>query len=152
MRGPAKFWATGFGLGYAPFASGTWGSLPAIPLHVAAVALGGWWLAAAGALLTALTGWWATATALPQLDGDDPSEVVVDEVAGQWISLLFLPVEPLALIAGFVCFRIFDILKPPPARGLERLHGASGIMADDLAAGVYGGVAAWALLLLRTGS
>ena len=64
--------------------------------------------------------------------------MVIDEVVGQLLTLLFLPVNPLNLILGTVLFRVFDIWKPYPIRKLEHLRGGVGIMADDLMAGVYG--------------
>jgi phosphatidylglycerophosphatase A len=73
----------------------------------------------------------------------DPGIVVVDEVVGQWVTLTALPFTPLTAILGFLLFRAMDILKPWPARDLERVPGGWGIMADDVAAGVY------AHLLLR---
>ena len=71
--------------------------------------------------------------------------MVVDEVAGQWITLVGLPFTPAVVAAGFVLFRVMDVVKPWPARDLERLHGGWGIMADDVAAGVL------AHLALRAG-
>ena len=73
----------------------------------------------------------------------DPGLVVVDEVAGQWITLVGMPFTAPVVLAGFVLFRVMDIVKPWPARALERLPGGWGIMADDVAAGIY------AQLLLR---
>jgi phosphatidylglycerophosphatase A len=67
----------------------------------------------------------------------DPGHVVIDEVAGQWIALIFSRVNLSHLLAGFLLFRLFDIVKPWPARQLERLPGGWGIMLDDVAAGVY---------------
>lgn len=77
---------------------------------------------------------------------EDPGFVVIDEVAGQWVVLAAAPLDPGHALVGFALFRIFDIVKPPPARQLERLHGGTGIMLDDLAAGIYG---ALMMLLLR---
>jgi phosphatidylglycerophosphatase A len=68
---------------------------------------------------------------------EDPGVVVVDEVAGMWVTLLFLPLTPFTAAAGFVAFRVMDVFKPYPARQLEHLHGGWGIMADDLMAAVY---------------
>jgi phosphatidylglycerophosphatase A len=68
----------------------------------------------------------------------DPQFVVIDEVAGQWITLLFAPVAWKTVLAGFILFRGFDIVKPPPVRQLERLPEGTGIVVDDVAAGVYG--------------
>jgi phosphatidylglycerophosphatase A len=67
----------------------------------------------------------------------DPGFVVIDEVAGQWITLLFVPVTWKTLLAAFILFRGFDIVKPPPVRQLERLPEGTGIVVDDVAAGLY---------------
>ncbi len=69
---------------------------------------------------------------------EDPRVVVIDEVAGQLVTFLFLPASALNLILGFAAFRVFDIWKPFPIRRLEPLGGGVGIMADDLLAGIYG--------------
>jgi phosphatidylglycerophosphatase A len=71
---------------------------------------------------------------------EDPGLVVVDEVAGMWVTLLFVPFTPLTAALGFLAFRLMDIVKPFPARRLEDLPGGWGIMADDLMAGVYANV------------
>ena len=140
MRGLALFVASGGGLGYAPIASGTWGTLPAFPLFLIATAIGGFPAAIVGATVVTALGWVSTAAALPALGREDPGEVVIDEIAGQWLTLLFVPAEPVWWIAAFVAFRIADIVKIPPADRLERLHGATGVMSDDLAAGLWAGV------------
>ena len=75
----------------------------------------------------------------------DPGVVVVDEVVGQWVSLLFLPFTPAVAAAGFVLFRVLDVFKPWPARQLESLPEGWGIMSDDVMAGLYANV------LLRIG-
>lgn len=67
----------------------------------------------------------------------DPSIVVIDEVAGQLISLIAVPLSWQTFLAGFILFRVFDILKPPPVRQLERLPEGTGIVLDDVAAGIY---------------
>jgi phosphatidylglycerophosphatase A len=69
---------------------------------------------------------------------EDPGFVVIDEVAGQWLTLAVAPVEMGHALLGLALFRLFDITKPWPARQLERLHGGTGIVLDDLAAGLYG--------------
>ncbi len=67
----------------------------------------------------------------------DPSHVVIDEVAGQLLTLVLCPIVWQALLAGFILFRAFDIVKPPPVRSLERLPEGTGIVVDDLGAGIY---------------
>jgi len=76
----------------------------------------------------------------------DPSHVVIDEVAGQLLTLLACPIVWQALLAGFILFRAFDIVKPPPVRSLERLPEGTGIVVDDLGAGIYGLLVLQALL------
>jgi phosphatidylglycerophosphatase A len=83
-----------------------------------------------------------------QVDRKDPGIVVVDEVVGQWVTLIALPFTPLTAGLGFVLFRVMDIAKPWPARDLERVPGGWGIMADDVAAGVYAHLALRAGLLV----
>jgi len=73
----------------------------------------------------------------------DPGHVVIDEVAGQLVTLIACPIVWQALLSGFILFRGFDILKPPPVRSLEKLPGGTGIVVDDLGAGIY------ALILLQ---
>jgi len=144
----ATILATGFGAGYGPIAPGTWGSLPGLAAAWGCDRIGGAWAVTAGAAVVAALGVWA-AGRVERLDGEkDPSRVVVDEIAGQMVTLLFLPMTPLVLVAGFFVFRLLDVIKPWPANRLEALPGGSGIMADDLMAGVYAnlllhGVALW---------
>ena len=76
----------------------------------------------------------------------DPQHVVIDEVAGQLLTLLACPIVWQALLAGFILFRAFDIVKPPPVRSLERLPEGTGIVVDDLGAGIYGFLVLQALL------
>ena len=132
--------ATAGGLGRAPIAPGTVAS--------AATALVLWLLAlstpALAVLLLVVTalGIWAAGEAERALATKDPGAIVVDEVAGMTLSVLTLPPTPWVLVAGFVLFRIFDVLKPFPANDAQRLPGGAGVMVDDLIAGLY------ALLLL----
>jgi phosphatidylglycerophosphatase A len=134
--------ATGFGSGYSPVVPGTAGSLVGLllflPLH------GLPWPALASAVLLLVGVAIVSAGHVARLVGtEDPGIVVIDEVAGMWVSLLFLPLTPFTALAGFVLFRILDVVKPFPARRFEDLPGGFGIVCDDLMAGAY------ANLLLR---
>ncbi len=120
----------------APFAPGTFGTLPAIPLAWALGLLSPWAMPA-GALLVFLLGLVVTRTAIAATGAKDPGLVTVDEVAGYLVTLCAAPVTPATLAAAFVLFRLFDIAKPWPVSRFERLPGATGVMADDIAAGVY---------------
>ena len=91
-------------------------------------------------------GCWAGSVAETHYARTDPGYVVLDEVVGMLVTLLLVPVSALGAIVGFVLFRVFDIIKPFPARQCERLHGGVGIMADDVVAGIYGNLALRALL------
>ena len=129
--------ATGLGLGYAPFAPGTVGSLAALPLVLVVWNAGGSWAVLVAAVLVTAVGLWASGAAETRFGVKDPGPVVIDEIAGQMVSLLFLAPTLPTLVAGFALFRLFDIWKPFPVRRAESLPGASGIMADDLVAGVF---------------
>ena len=103
-------------------------------------------------LLVALAGIWAATRAEKLLGKKDPGAVVVDEVAGQLITFLFVPwltTWTWSVAAGFVAFRVFDIWKPYPVRRLEGLGGGLGIMADDMLAGFYAATAMSLLVTLR---
>jgi phosphatidylglycerophosphatase A len=128
--------ATAFGAGLSPIAPGTAGSLVGLLLFWPAARLV---LGAQAALVAAvsLLGVSCASAVARRLGRKDPGEVVVDEVAGQWVALLALPFSPLTAAVAFLAFRIMDVTKPWPARSLEALPGGWGIMADDLAAGVY---------------
>jgi phosphatidylglycerophosphatase A len=139
----ARFIAAGFGTGYAPFAAGTVASAAAVIAGAGLMLLSPWALIAAAALAT-VGGYMAVKQA--QVEGD-PGWVTIDEFAGQWITLLALsrPTLP-GLLAAFILFRIFDITKLGPVGWADRQHGAFGIMADDVIAGIV----AAALLALAT--
>lgn len=151
MKPPAYHIATVLGLGDKLPAPGTTaGSFPAIV---------GWWLAmvvldepsarlaatAVGFTVVLIVGTWASAAESRRREGEDPGPVVIDEVAGQWLStvpalLMIGDQTPLSLglvaIAAFFLFRFFDVVKPWPVNTLERLPGGVGIMADDVGAGL----------------
>ena len=127
---------TWFGSGLAPVASGTFGTLAAAPL----VALSGIFSPFSSALvlmIMTLVAIWASQVVYKLLKKVDPSEVVIDEVAGFLLTMLWIPLSWGTLLAGFFLFRLFDIWKPWPANAAERLHGGLGIVLDDLVAGLY---------------
>jgi phosphatidylglycerophosphatase A len=148
-RKTAWAWAVGtfLGAGLLKPGPGSWGSAAAALL----------WLAAGKAMATGPLAWLTLAAAMAALaigipaatrveqesGREDPGHVVIDEVAGQWIALIHSRVNLSHLLAGFLFFRLFDIVKPWPARQLEGLPAGWGIMLDDVAAGVY------ALLLMQ---
>tara|TARA_Y100000589_G_C26933387_1_gene539286 strand:+ start:335 stop:775 length:441 start_codon:yes stop_codon:yes gene_type:complete len=139
--------ATWFGSGLIKLAPGTCGSLAALPF---AWLLYDSWSApglAAATILMFLIGIWASNTHAQQLPDEDPSEIVIDEVTGIWLTLLVVPLDVVYYAIGFVFFRIADIWKPWPVSWADRaIKGGVGIMLDDIFAGVY---AALALLVVR---
>ncbi len=124
--------------GYLPLIPGTWGSLAAMPLYLLLVYVGDWRLYLAVTVAITAIGVWAATRAEQQSNIIDPSFVVIDEVAGQLTTLFLIPFSWKAAVAGFLLFRILDVIKPFPARRAERLRGGWGIMTDDIVAGVYG--------------
>ncbi len=103
-----------------------------------------------GAVVVALlvVGSWSATMAERHFHSTDPGPVVIDEVMGMLITLFMSPVGWVGACEGFLLFRIFDIIKPFPARQLERLHGGMGIMADDAVAGVYANLALRVMLAI----
>lgn len=141
MIGIARLAASWFGAGFLPWAPGTWGSLAALPFAWAIIFLGGklWLLAAVVAVFIA----GCAAADFATRDGpeQDPGWVVIDEVAGQWLTLLVLPLNLTSFAIGFVLFRLFDIWKPWPVRWAERRYGGGfGIMIDDVLAALYAAI------------
>ncbi len=130
---------TWFGLGRLPYVPGTWGSLGALPFAWALQLYGGPWLLAVAAVLISLVAIVGINHFLVHWPGDDPGEVVVDEVGGQWLTLVFVPPDLLLYLIGFVVFRFFDMTKIWPASWADReLTGAPGVLIDDVFAGIYG--------------
>ena len=131
--------ASVFGVGYIPFASGTFGSAAGLLL---------WALlphsAAAEGMAIAVTfavGCWSGSVAERHFGRTDPSQVVIDEVLGMLVTLFMNPVGWTGALFAFLLFRAFDIVKPYPANRLERLHGGIGVMADDAMAAIYANLA-----------
>jgi phosphatidylglycerophosphatase A len=138
--------ATVGGIGYAPIAPGTFGSAAGLVLWSFLPAATAVQLAAIA--LIAVGGAWAGTAAEQHFHTTDPGAIVVDEVAGMLLTLLLVPLTWKGAVLGFLLFRLFDIIKPFPARRLEQLHGGVGVMADDLAAAVYANLALRACLWL----
>jgi phosphatidylglycerophosphatase A len=136
--------ATVFGVGYVPFAPGTFGSAAGLVV---------WWLLPASPVAQAVAivaifcaGSWGGSVAERHFGRTDPGQVVVDEVMGMLITLFLNPVGWTGAVAGFFLFRLFDVIKPYPANRLEHLHGGIGVMADDAMAAVYANLALRAAL------
>ena len=131
--------ATVGGIGYAPVAPGTFGSAAGLLV---------WWLlgqspAVQGVAIVAIfiAGSWGGNIAERHFGRTDPGQVVVDEVMGMLITLWLNPVGWMGAVAGFLLFRLFDVIKPYPANRLEQLHGGIGVMADDGMAAIYANLA-----------
>lgn len=153
---------TTWGVGYIPGAPGTYASVIGVLIFLGIDRwLAPWFLAvdcigflciltgprafaflSTALLIFALGGIWASSRAIPLLGNDDPSEAVVDEVIGQLVTFCFLPfgVGWPFILAGFLLFRFFDIVKPYPINQLQNLPGGLGVCADDIVAGVYAGM------------
>jgi len=138
--------ATGFGAGYSPLAPGTVGSLLGVAIWLTAWSLSLHILLMASiAVALSWLGIWASSRAASAFNQKDPSQVVADEIAGQFIALAFIPASArecllMLVMAGFLLFRVFDVIKPYPIYKLEALRAGAGIMADDILAGVYAGL------------
>ncbi len=148
--------ATVGGIGYAPFAPGTVMSAIALPLAIIIGLMGGWLGIIMAAQIALIIGIFASSAHVAVTGAEDPQEIVIDELAGQWTACAFalptfgfLPLPGNALLpffAAFVFFRLFDIWKPWPVSWADRkLTGGVGVMADDVLAGVLAGVCVMAL-------
>jgi len=136
--------STALGVGYVPFAPGTFGSAAGLVL---------WWLLPASPVVHAiviaalfLVGAWSGSIAERHFQRSDPGQVVIDEVLGMLMTLFMVPVGWAGALAAFLLFRAADIVKPYPANRLERLPGGVGVMADDAMAAVYANLALRATL------
>ena len=141
MNAIGRFIGSGLGSGLAPIAPGTAGSLAAVAIYGLLTLLIVDPAMQQGLLLALIIagfplGVWACGL-LSTAANPDPGRAVWDEFVGMWLACLLLPPTGYWLVAAFILFRLFDILKPWPARQLEKLPGGWGIMADDVAAGLY---------------
>ena len=140
MRAFGLFVATAGYVGYFPIAPGTAGSAAGLVLLAAIRFFAGPELELGFFVGVVALGFWAAEVGERHANREDPGFVVVDEVAGMLLTMLWLPLTWVTALVGFLAFRFFDIVKPFPARNAERLHGGIGIMADDLIAAVYAAV------------
>ncbi|KIN65149.1 Phosphatidylglycerophosphatase A [Sulfitobacter noctilucicola] len=158
----ARLIGTLMGVGYLRPAPGTWGSLFSLPYAWVLHVIGGFPLLALGVGIAFLKGWWATSRMTAGSSDHDPSEIVVDELVGQWIALLPLSyaawsmdISILAMwpgwIAAFALFRLFDITKPGPVGWADRRGDALGVMLDDVIAGIFAALGVLALAALYHG-
>jgi phosphatidylglycerophosphatase A len=124
-------------VGFIPVAPGTFGTAAGLALLVALRAFAPPGADLAAILVTFVVGVWASTVAERALARTDPGPVVIDEVLGTFITMALLPVSLPVAVAGFLLFRIFDVIKPFPARRLESAPGGLGVMLDDAMAGIY---------------
>jgi phosphatidylglycerophosphatase A len=147
--------ATALGVGYVPFAPGTFGSLAGLAVFVAvraaAPAVGGLWIDLVAIAIVYFAGVWAATAAESHFGHIDPGPVVIDEVLGMLVTLACVPVSATGALVGFVLFRVFDVIKPPPCDRLEALPGGWGVMSDDLMAAIYSYACVQALAWIAPG-
>ncbi|WP_417248926.1 phosphatidylglycerophosphatase A [Celeribacter sp.] len=162
MKELAEVFATFARVGYLKPAPGTWGSLAAVPLFWALHEAAGPFAVVAGIVVVFIVGLWSTGEMTRGALDHDPSEIVIDEVAGQWIALLpisigaaYMGVDSSKLwpgyLAGFLAFRLFDIWKPLWIGKADARGDALGVMLDDVIAGVFAAVVVVALAALSHG-
>lgn len=143
--GLAIFWATGAFLGYIPVAPGTFGTILGIILFLLTNPLT-MELQILLFLLSLLFALFSTKIAIDHFGKEDPSQVVIDEILGIWLALLFFESNLKNIALAFIFFRIFDIIKPFPVGYIDRkLKGAWGVICDDLAAGMMAKGLLWLL-------
>ena len=148
-RMSAKILSTCFGIGYFPVAPGTVTSIVAVLCYYFIPILHEPALLLSLVVLCTVVGVWS-GRLMEEEFGNDPSIVTIDELAGQWLALAFLPEGWLPALLSLVFFRYFDIAKPGPVDAAQRFPGGWGIMADDLLAGLFANLAVRAILLLFT--
>jgi phosphatidylglycerophosphatase A len=137
--------ATAGYVGFVPIAPGTFGSAVGLVVYAAVSATQSWVVEAVVLAVVVAVGIWSADRMEREL-GKDPGAVVIDEVAGMLVTLAFIDVSVAGAVVGFLIFRLLDVVKPPPARRLEDLHGGPGIMFDDVMAGIYSNLALRGLL------
>lgn len=146
FKKPAVWVATWFGCGLLRPAPGTWGTLGALPAGLLILSCGGKAALLIAVLLAIPLGLWAAREFESMASAHDSPAIVIDEVAGMWITLLAATLTPLSIILAFALFRLFDILKPWPVSWLDKnIGGAWGVMLDDLAAGIAAALCLWGI-------
>jgi len=144
LRHPANLLATWFGAGWFPFAPGTMGSFVAVIIAWPIRAYLGLDVLFAALIVVFVLGVWAAGHYSKASGKDDDGAIVIDEVAGQWITLLLVPADPVLYAIGFVLFRAADIVKPWPISLADRkIGGGFGVMFDDVLAGVLAALILW---------
>lgn len=147
MRSIYYIIATGFGLGYSPIAPGTAGSILAVLVAFFLFEKGTLFLIVS-IIVIFIIGTMAASFVEKDKKSKDPSLVVIDEVAGMWISLLFVPHLWWSFLITFGLFRLFDVIKPFPANKIQSLEGGLGIMLDDVIAGIYALIGTHLILMI----
>jgi phosphatidylglycerophosphatase A len=128
--------ATCFKVGYLPLAPGTWGSVFAILLWWAFLKNVNIYIFGILIIFSFLIGIVASNIVIDQRGDADPSYIIIDELVGQWLALLFIPQEYFYIVISFISFRFFDIIKPWPISLIEKLPKGLGVMSDDFIAGL----------------
>lgn len=137
LRHPIHFLSLGFGSGCSPYAPGTFGTLAALPF-VYAMSLLTLPVFIAVTVITCVVGFYLCGMTAKAMEVHDHPAIVWDEIAGMMITMLMVPMQWQTLTAGFVLFRLFDIVKPWPIKWIDKhVHGGFGIMLDDILAGVF---------------
>ena len=148
LREPMTAIATFFGVGLLPIAPGSWGELAAMPLGWLLAMAGGWVALLIGAIIATILGWIAADWYVKTTGREDPPEIVIDEVAAQWLALTVVPMTLTGYVVAYFVFRLFDTLKPWPASWADgEVEGGAGVMLDDLFAGGYALLVLYALHL-----
>ena len=138
MKNPVHFLALGFGSGLAPKMPGTFGTLAALPIVFLLLSYASMPVYLLVTLLVSVTGIWICGQTAKDMGVHDDSSIVWDEVAGMLVTMIAVPLSWQTLLAGFVLFRLFDIVKPWPISYLDKhVHGGAGIMVDDIVAGLF---------------
>jgi phosphatidylglycerophosphatase A len=141
-----KLLGSGFYTGYFPFATGTFGSMAALLIYFIPGFENNYIIIPAIIIFFAAGVY--TGNIFDEVYGKDPAECTIDEIVGMWITLLFVPKSFWIAVAAFFIWRLMDIVKPYPARKLEKLKGGLGVMMDDVVAGFYSFLAVHILLYI----